>query len=862
MAIQSFLFLLYHFSAGVFRKHKLKWILTILALAASVSLITAVEVINKSAINQMARSANLLNGFADINLVSLNGEFDEELFNKLLSVKNELGIASASPILSYQNWPGGLDKKFKVVGVDIFRAAGTTPVFFQGIRKLRGQNIATKDSDSFIDLLAENSAIISSDIFENISLSDKKLHLKTQFGIKSLIPIAVSQSKHLSNVVIMDIGNLQTIIKKPKKLSRIDIRLGADSNLKKTRIAFLALLRANQIEQQMRIVDPQSRETEISQLSSAYRGNLFVLGIATLFVTFFLLYSIIDLSLQQQRKNLELMQQIGGRNIRLFQLVLSQNILFTSLASLIGVLSGIFIATIFGKELGNTQGEGLIFQGFVDLNLTYVNLFSYWALGVLSGIVATIIIFFKVNLFRTKIKTIKIDKYYSIIKGKSGLLIFLFLGALSTSIKPIYGMAVGPYLGIFFLLLTPIVFLPSFIPVFAKKVFSFCSSFISTKGWLMLAFYKLSSDTKLDSNVIRTIIASLSLTIAMVIMVHSFRDSLIMWLDKVLESDCYISVEKNLSNQDISYIHKALESNDTVDDFELVRVSRVSFKNSFSPVPVILKQFSYKDSFSTLPMVSTDPSSIDMYIRKNNDQDELYLYASEGFLARYKIKLYDTFELSFKEGSLKAFVLGKYRDYGRQHGSLTVSTTEYPELSEYGEISHYAIDLKKGKRVQEFKADFESKMNAGISFKISDNTNIKKLSLLIFDKTFSITYVLFLISLFVCIFSVACSCSSQIESRGQELALMKKIGHKSNYILRQMLSEQAFVGLVSITCSVIVGILISIILIFKVNPQTFFWTLDFEFPLKEILLIVLLAFSSIIFSTFAYFAFFKRKNLY
>ena len=74
-----------------------------------------------------------------------------------------------------------------------------------------------------------------------------------------------------------------------------------------------------------------------------------------------------------------------------------------------------------------------------------------------------------------------------------------------------------------------------------------------------------------------------------------------------------------------------------------------------------------------------------------------------------------------------------------------------------------------------------------------------------------------------------------------------------------MLSEQAFVGLVSITCSVIVGILISIILIFKVNPQTFFWTLDFEFPLKEIMLIVLLAFTSIVVSTFAYFAFFKRK---
>ena len=862
MAIQSFLFLLYHFSAGVFRKHKLKWVLTILALAASVSLITAVEVINKSAINQMAQSANLLNGFADINLVSLNGEFDEELFNKLVSVKKQLGIVSASPILSYQNWSGSLDKKFQVVGVDIFRAAGTTPVFFQGIRKLSGQNIATEDSESFINLLAENSAIISSDIFEDISLSDNNLHLNTQFGIKSLIPIAVSQSKYLSNVVIMDIGNLQNILKKPKKLSRIDIRLGADSNLKKTRNALLAFLRANQIEQQIRIVDPQSREIEISQLSSAYRGNLFVLGIATLFVTFFLLYSITDLSLQQQRKNLELMEKIGSRDFQLFQLVISQNILFTSLASLIGVLSGTFIAIIFGKELGNSRGEGLIFQGFTDVNVTFVNLFFYWALGVISGILATIIIFFKMNLFRAKTKTFKSNKYYSIFGGKAGFVIFLFLAALSTSINPIYGMAVGPYLGIFFLLLTPIVFLPSFIPVFAKTVLNFSFSFFSTKGWLMLAFYKLSSDNKLDSNVIRTIIASLSLTIAMVIMVHSFRDSLIMWLDKVLESDCYISVEKNLSDEGISYIHKALESNDMVDDFELVRVSRVSFKNNLLPVPIILKQFSYKDSFSTLPMVSTDPSSIDMYFRKNNDQDQLYLYASEGFLTRYNLNLYDTFDLSFKEESLKAFVLGKYRDYGRQHGSLTISTTEYPELSEYGEISHFAIDLKKGERVQEFKADFESKMNVGISFKISDNTNIKKLSLLIFDKTFSITYVLFLVSLFVCIFSVACSCSSQIESRERELKLMKKIGHNSNLILKQMLSEQAFVGLVSIIISIIVGILISIILIFKVNPQTFFWTLDFEFPLKDILLIVLLAFTSILVSTFAYFTFFKRKNLY
>ena len=113
MSIQSFPLSTLSFFCGVFRKEKLKWTLTILALAASISLITAVEVINKSAINQMARSANLLNGYADINLVSINGEFEEELFNKLVSVKNQLGITAASPILSHQNWSDG-GKNFQV----------------------------------------------------------------------------------------------------------------------------------------------------------------------------------------------------------------------------------------------------------------------------------------------------------------------------------------------------------------------------------------------------------------------------------------------------------------------------------------------------------------------------------------------------------------------------------------------------------------------------------------------------------------------------------------------------------------------------------------------------------------------------
>ena len=864
MSIQNFLFLLYHFSVGVFQKHKLKWSLTILALAASVSLITAVEIINRSAINEMERSTNLLNGFADINLVSTDGEFDEDVFNKLIADKNRLKIVAASPILTYQNRTDKLDNRFQILGIDIFRAPSTTPVFFQGIRNLSDRDTETQNSNSFINLLSENSVIVSLDIFENHSLQDNKLVLNTQYGFENLVPISIIDSKHFDRLVIMDIGNLQTTVNKPRKLNRIDIRIDPNSELEEIKVRLNKFLKTNQLDRKIRITDPSTRVTEISQLSSAYRKNLFVLGIATLFVTFFLLFSIIDLAVQEQKKNLELMKQIGFKENHLFKLVIAQNVFFTSVASLLGVLTGIFVAAYFGKKFGNSLGQGLIFKGFTDIDFAFPNLFFYWSLGLVSGVLATLIIFLKSNFsWRKKNKTHTFSGNFFSFWIQLGIVTILFgFAALISNAEPIFGVAVGAYLGIFLLLLTPILFLPSMIPGLIKIFSKLITFFGSKKGWLMLAFYRLSSENKLDSNVIRSILASLSLTVAMIIMVGSFRDSLTTWLDKVLESDCYLSIDADHAIIETDRIYKILENNEVVQNVEIVRVSNIFFNSNYFPVPVFLKRFSYGESFSVLPMVDTSPDSVTVFNQRQNSPGLIYLFASEGFLARYKLKIYDTFDLNFEEGVFKAFVLGKYRDYGRQHGSITISTTEYPELSEFGKISHYAINLKKGKKTQELKTIFESEIDWPIAYKISDNKMIKELSLIVFDKTFSITYLLFLVSLFVCIFSVACSCSSQIQSREQEFKLMKSIGNDTGVIFKQMLSEQTIVGLISILFAVLVGVLISVLLISKVNPQTFFWTLDFKFPLTDILVIALLAFASILSSTFMYFTAFKRQNLY
>ena len=135
-------------------------------------------------------------------------------------------------------------------------------------------------------------------------------------------------------------------------------------------------------------------------------------------------------------------------------------------------------------------------------------MFSYWALGVISGIVATIIIFFKVIYF-AKIKTFKIDKYYSIFR-KIWIHYFSFPRSLVDEHKANLWNGSRSLSRHLFFIINSDSFPSFFHSRFCKKVLKFLFFFFSKKGWLMLAFYKLSSDNKLDSNVIRTIIASLS----------------------------------------------------------------------------------------------------------------------------------------------------------------------------------------------------------------------------------------------------------------------------------------------------------------------------------------------------------------
>src|SRR5262249_9600278 len=112
------------------------------------------------------------------------------------------------------------------------------------------------------------------------------------------------------------------------------------------------------------------------------------------------------------------------------------------------------------------------------------------------------------------------------------------------------------------------------------------------------------------------------------------------------------------------------------------------------------------------------------------------------------------------------------------------------------------------------------------------------------DSTFSITYALELIAIVVAILGVASTLLTLVLERRRELSILRWIGAERRQVRKMVVIEAALLGGVSQAIGIGVGLLLSLVLIYVINFQSFGWTLQFHFPVAFVLhssLLVLLA---------------------
>ena len=808
---------------SAFRAQPGRWLIAGFTVALGIGLAVAIHTVNRSALSEFGRALDTVNGQASAQLVSSSGDFPDALFDEVVSRQKQLGIRAVSPVLERATQP------VRVLGLDIFQAGRVTSALLPAVSEEQRMRVFDQEA-IFLSATAlkELDLAVGDDL--TLTLGGKKI----TFNVAGLVPGAAGQS-----LAVMDLGVAQWRLEGLDQLSRLDIQLSEGRSLKELAVAL------ENSNLGLKLVTAEDRDRRMSNLSRAYRVNLSVLALVALFTGAFLVFTTISFSVLRQQSQLALLSVLGAGRLWLFGLVLTQALLVAALGGLVGIGLGLGLASVLLRVMGGDLGAGYFSTTVPPLDMDAAVLLGFWLLSLVVGGVAG---YFPARAATagSPVLQLRAGATERMLKPVLNARVAVGLGLISvvlTYIPSMDGLPIAAYLSIAFLLFAGLALMPSLVNQFfawmARSLLSGHTRAVSPS--FTLAVWRLAQAPASAAGLISGVVAALALTVAMVVMVASFRDSVTQWLDKVLPADLYGSLSRSDLNQALikdPALIQALAAVPGVSRLEFTLQQKILFRPDQPEVMLIARAVPAARAAQVLPLtgdLATQPKAAKAPLPE--------VFVSEALRDLYGFKPGEIHTLPVKgiDGeNLSVWVAGVFRDYGRQHGSVVMDIAAYQALTQDRRRTDIALWLAPDTRAAEVLERLRTQFPSLKAIEFRSSTELRALSLTIFDRSFAMTYALEIAALLVALFTVAAGFAGQALLRQKEFALVQQLGQSATQLTQWMTYESGLLLALAACWGTVLGLLMSQVLIHRVNPQSFHWTMETSIPMVAIVVLILL----------------------
>jgi putative ABC transport system permease protein len=205
------------------------------------------------------------------------------------------------------------------------------------------------------------------------------------------------------------------------------------------------------------------------------------------------------------------------------------------------------------------------------------------------------------------------------------------------------------------------------------------------------------------------------------------------------------------------------------------------------------------------------------------------VWISEAMTDLYRLRAGDTLNLPLG-GRAQAFVVaGVWRDYANQSGAAVVQLADYRALTGDATVTDAALWARPDAAVDRIEAGLR-RLPFGAALQLARPGDIRTASLKIFDRSFAVTYLLEAIAIAIGLSGVAATFSAQTLARAREFGMLRHVGVTRRQVLGILAIEGGLLTLLGVVTGFVLGLVISLILVYVVNPQSFHWTMQLHLP--------------------------------
>ncbi|MDO9202176.1 MAG: ABC transporter permease, partial [Hydrogenophaga sp.] len=517
--------LLTTFSWQELRYHPWRNASAVVAVMLGVALALAVHLINASALAEFSSAVGSVNGQPDLELRARQGTLPDELLERVAA---HPGVALASPVLEVNtavHLPSGDKLPVKLLGVDALSVASMSPA-------LMPRPAGGGDNSRRFELFAPDAAFLNPAARQALQTEGQaptQLRLQSGLALRTVRVAGTVNAPGLP-LLVMDVAAAQALMDRPGELSRIDLRLQPGSQPD-------AVLTALQLPDHVVAQRPEQAGERVSNLSRAYRVTLTVLALVALFTGAFLVFSVLSLSVARRQQQFALLGVLGLSATERLRLVLAESAVLGLLGSALGVALGTGLAVLALRVLGGDLGGGYFAGVAPSLQWSTSAALLYGALGVAAALAGGWWPARATAGMAPALALKGLGAAGSVRPHHPGWALGLMLLAVALAFAPpLGGLPLAAYFSVGLLLVGGIAALPLAVGAVLNRV----APWVARHALPLLAVERSRRLRETAAVATSGVVASLALSVALTVMVASFRDSVTQWLDGVLPAPLYV----------------------------------------------------------------------------------------------------------------------------------------------------------------------------------------------------------------------------------------------------------------------------------------------------------------------------------
>jgi putative ABC transport system permease protein len=605
-----------------------------------------------------------------------------------------------------------------------------------------------------------------------------------------------------------------------------------------------------------RLSEAGSREATMAGMVRAFDLNLTALSLLGLLFGVFLIYNTMTFSVVQRRRLFGTLRALGTTRGELLRGVLGEAFVLGAAGAVLGVASGIVLGRGLVRLVTRTIND-LYFVVSVEGLLLPPEVL---AKGALMGIGATLLASLppaweattvspREALTRSTVES-RVRALVPRAAAVGGLLLVAGAGLLVLTSRSL----VAAFGGLFAVL----VGLALLVPAATVVVLAVARPALAKVGGILGAMAARGVVTSLSRTApaLASLVIAVSVVVGLGIMIQSFRGSVVRWLDVTLQADLYLSSPGVVSNRlegrlplelaDAAAGLPGVEGVSTYLGTELVTEAYGVAR--FVALGLDPRGERSLDLLAVADATGPEPAREAAFRAFRAGEGVL---VSEPFAFRHDLRVGDPVRLPVGDGGAPGAefpVLGIFRDYGSEMGTVMVARTAWDRLLDReagtlsgdaeragdagpGDVTSLALFLdpavaRDATSVERLMA--ELRRVAGAPVEIRSNRELRRLTLEVFDRTFEITRVLRLLAFVVAFIAVLSALMALELERGRELGLLRATGMTPGQTWGLVSAQTGIMGLVSGLFALPVGVALAAVMIHVVNRRSFGWSLDME----------------------------------